>query len=455
MNLATGRTSGVVEPGAWLAADDPPPFEAVNLDGASPWVLVCDHASNRVPRRLAGLGLDPAELERHIAWDIGAAAVARRLSGSLEAALFLSGYSRLVIDCNRPLAAPDAIAPVSDGTVVPANQGITRAEAEARAAALFWPYHRAIAAHLDRRDSVGRPTALLAIHSFTPVMKGFVRPWHIAVTWHRDRRLPALLLRELRRDPALLVGDNEPYAVRPEGDYAIPVHGEARGLPCALIEMRQDLVGTEKGQAEWAARLAAILEAVRGERVASAVSDSVSTFRPDCVVRDVRLGPGPDGYAIARNLRATSDVPVLFVSAWDELDDRLAGFDAGADDYMGKPFAVTELIARVRGLLRRAGGPSTTVWQVSDVIVDEAGHTVTRNGQPIELTPTEFALLVAFCRRPGRVLSKRQLLAEIWDAEWFHENVVEVRISDLRRKLEAHGPRLIHTVRGVGYVLRG
>ncbi len=258
-------TPGALDRQPWLDPDEPAPFEAVNPDGASPFLLVCDHAGNRVPRRLAGLGLDPRELERHIAWDIGAAAVARRLSSALDAALFLTVYSRLVIDCNRPLAAADAIAPISDSTPVPANQGLTPSDIEARAEALFWPYHRAIAAHLDGRAGSGRPTALVSIHSFTPVMNGFVRPWHVAVTWHRDRRLPALLLRELRRDPALVVGDNEPYSVRPESDYAIPVHGETRGLPCALIELRQDLVGTEQGQAEWAGRLARILEAVRAK----------------------------------------------------------------------------------------------------------------------------------------------------------------------------------------------
>lgn len=265
MGMVSGQCGIAAAAGRWLDPDEPPPFECINLGGAAPWVLICDHASNRVPRRLAGLGLEPSALERHIAWDIGAAAVARRLSAALDAALFLTGYSRLVIDCNRPLDAPDSIPPASDGTPVPANRGVTRAEAEARAAALFRPYHRAIAVHLDDRAAAGRPTALVAIHSFTPVMNGLARPWHVAVTWHRDRRLPALLLRELRRDPALVVGDNEPYAVRPQGDYAIPVHGEARGLPCALIEMRQDLVGTQGGQAQWAARLAAALEGVRGE----------------------------------------------------------------------------------------------------------------------------------------------------------------------------------------------
>ena len=246
----------------WIAPDEPAPFEAVNPGGGSPFLLLCDHASNRVPRRLDGLGLAPGRLADHIAWDIGAARVARRASAALDAPLFLAAYSRLVIDCNRPPGAPDSIAPVSADIAVPGNRGVTAEEARERAAAFFWPYHRAIAALLDERRARGLPGAIVSVHSFTPTLLGRSRPWHIGVTYHRDRRLADAILAELRRDPGIAVGDNQPYAVTPEGDYAIPVHGEGRDLPCALIEIRQDMIADEPGARRWADRLAGALTAV-------------------------------------------------------------------------------------------------------------------------------------------------------------------------------------------------
>jgi len=193
---------------------------------------------------------------------------------------------------------------------------------------------------------------------------------------------------------------------------------------------------------------------VHGEREAVGANRAALAMHPDLVVIDVRLGDGPDGFGLARALRTSSDTPLLFLSAAGSLENRLTGFSVGGDDYLTKPFAMEELLSRVRALLRRAGRRSATVWEIDDLVVDEAGHRVSRAGTEIELTPTEFALLLAFCRRPGRVLSKGQLLDEVWGADWYSPNVVEVRISDLRRKLEALGPRLIQTVRGVGYVLR-
>jgi predicted N-formylglutamate amidohydrolase len=246
-----------VRPGSLLAADEPPPVEVVNRDGRSTIVLVCDHASNRVPRRLSRLGITAAELDMHIGWDPGAAAVARRMSQRLDAALVLSGYSRLVIDCNRPLGSPGSIPAVSAGITVPGNERLNAAEAAARADALFWPYHRAIAALLDARAAARRPTALLAIHSFTPDYPGHERPWHVAVSYNRDRRLAALLLPVLQGAAGLVVGDNLPYAVSDTDDYTIPVYGERRGLPHALIEIRQDGIADEPGVAAWADRLVA------------------------------------------------------------------------------------------------------------------------------------------------------------------------------------------------------
>lgn len=180
----------------------------------------------------------------------------------------------------------------------------------------------------------------------------------------------------------------------------------------------------------------------------------VAEHRPDLAVLDVRFPEGPDGFEIARELRSGSDAPIVFVTAAETLDDRLAGFEVGGDDYLVKPFAMPELLARVRVQLRRSGRTTTQVLRVADVVVDELGQTVTRAGEPIELTPTEFDLLAAFARRPGQVLSKERLLALVWDFDAYDPNLVEVYVSALRRKLEAHGPRLVHTVRGAGYVLR-
>ena len=179
----------------------------------------------------------------------------------------------------------------------------------------------------------------------------------------------------------------------------------------------------------------------------------VTTFRPDLAILDVRLPAGPSGLGLARLVRQECEAAVLMLTAADAVPDRLAGFEAGADDYVAKPFAMEELLARVRALLRRTGRLASAAWQVGDLVVDEAARSVVRGGQPIDLTHTEFALLLALGRHPGRVLPKTQLLTAVWGLDAYDPNVVEVHISALRRKLEAHGPRLIHTVRGVGYGL--
>jgi two-component system, OmpR family, response regulator len=177
-------------------------------------------------------------------------------------------------------------------------------------------------------------------------------------------------------------------------------------------------------------------------------------FRPDLAIVDIRLPRGPDGLAVARRIREAVDLPVLFLTAADGLEDRLAGFAAGADDYIVKPFSMSELLMRVRAILRRSGRVRSQVWQVGDLLVDEAARVVTRNGAVIDLTHTEFELLSTLGRHRGQVLSKAQLLSQVWGYDAYDPNVVEAHISALRRKLEEHGPRLIHTVRGAGYGLR-
>ena len=194
---------------------------------------------------------------------------------------------------------------------------------------------------------------------------------------------------------------------------------------------------------------------VRSTSQGSRAAGLIERFRPDVALLDIRLPGGPDGFEIAQLIRSSSDVPIIFVTAVEELDARLSGFEMGGDDYLVKPFAMPELVARVQALLRRAGRATSQTLTVGDLLVDEQARTVMRDGEPIGLTPTEFDLLVAFVRRPGHVLSKERLLALVWDFESYDNNLVEVYVSMLRRKLETHGSRMLHTVRGAGYVLRG
>ena len=240
-----------------LAMDEPPAFTVVHAGGTGSAVVVCDHASNRVPRSLAELGLNQAQLATHIAWDPGAAEVARRLAQHLDAPLVASGYSRLVIDCNRPLNSVESVAEASASMVVPGNQAVSSADRLIRATTLFHPYHRAITEVLDQRLAAGRPSALLSVHSFTPVLNGCSRPWQAGFAYGRDPRLALLFIDALAADREIIVGHNQPYSVDDSTDYTLPVHGERRGLAHVLIEIRQDQLRTAEECAGWAARLAA------------------------------------------------------------------------------------------------------------------------------------------------------------------------------------------------------
>lgn len=244
-----------------LAEDEPPPFEVERPDGRSPFFLTCDHASRRIPRRLGTLGLPETELRRHIAWDIGAASVARRLAATLDAFLITQSYSRLVIDCNRTPGVPTSIPTLSETTEIPGNRDLDEAERAARVREIFEPYHRRIVAELDARERAGRPTTYVAVHSFTPVFKGVARPWHIGVLYHRGPALGQALLELLRAEGDLCVGDNQPYAIGDATDFGIPMHGERRGIAHVELEIRQDLIAEASGQAAWAARLARLLPA--------------------------------------------------------------------------------------------------------------------------------------------------------------------------------------------------
>lgn len=244
-----------------MEADAPPVIE-FNADGSSPYLLTSDHYGRIIPRRLGDLGVAEAELTRHIAWDIGIAGVAERLSDHLGAHLVAQRYSRLVIDCNRPPGAASSIPLISEATLIPGNDGLTSKSKEARRREIFDPYHRRIGEIIDARLHRGQPTVLVSLHSFTPVYAGIARPWHIGALYNRDRTLPPLLLQHLRAEGDLVVGDNEPYAASDGTDYTIPVHGEMRGLINTGIEIRQDLIGDQAGQRQWAERLARILEEI-------------------------------------------------------------------------------------------------------------------------------------------------------------------------------------------------
>jgi predicted N-formylglutamate amidohydrolase len=256
--LRTTTLDSFARAASLLAGDDIPPVLEHNAAGRSPFLLTCDHYGRLIPRSLGDLGLPAGELTRHIAWDIGIAGVAEALSRQLDAHLIAQRYSRLVIDCNRPPQAASAIPLISDATTVPGNEGLTREIALARRQAIFDPYHRRIDEIIDRRLRDGLPTVLVSLHSFTPVYAGIARPWHIGTLYHRDTVLPRLVLKLLRGEAGLVVGDNEPYAVSDETDYTIPAHGEMRGLMNTGIEIRQDLISDQAGEKAWADRLARI-----------------------------------------------------------------------------------------------------------------------------------------------------------------------------------------------------
>lgn len=253
-------------PAALEGADAP--FERVNAGSDAPLLLVCDHASRTLPPAYGTLGLDAAELWRHIAWDIGAADLTRRLAALLDAPAVLSRYSRLLVDCNRAESDPTLVCRISDGTVVPGNRDIDGTETAQRIALYHAPYHRAVGGEIERLSAANAPRApaLVDIHSFTPVMKGVARPWHVGVLWNRDPRLAQPLLEALAEDKALAVGDNEPYSGRGNVGYTTRRHAESAGLPHVLIEVRQDLIDTHHGAEAWAQRLAKALKRVLAER---------------------------------------------------------------------------------------------------------------------------------------------------------------------------------------------
>ncbi len=234
-----------------LGPGDPPPVEIFNRDGAAPVLFICDHASAALPESLGLLGLRPDDLTRHIAIDIGAAALTRHLARHFGGQAVLAGYSRLVIDCNRVLDDHTSIREISEHTVISGNRNLSAAERERRAKALFEPYHAAVAGCIAGYAARGVTPAIVAIHSFTPVYCGLERPWHVGILSNRDRRLADPLIAALARDESLVVGDNQPYSALAFAGYTIEIHAIAAGLPNVMIEVRQDLVATDAAVARW------------------------------------------------------------------------------------------------------------------------------------------------------------------------------------------------------------
>ncbi len=250
-----GRAAPLIGPG------EPEPFRVLNPQGRARLLVVCDHASRRVPAALDNLGLDELALGRHIASDIGAGDVAERLSARLDAQAVLAGYSRLVVDCNRALSDPTSILAVSDGEFIPGNQGLDDEAKAERARQFFFPYHDAINRRLESFARRGIVPAFVAVHSFTPVFQQVRRPWQIGILWDTDPRIPVPLIEALRAQ-GIAVGDNEPYSGKAPADHTVDHHAEAGGLPHVSIEIRQDLVDHPEGVARWAGILGDALETI-------------------------------------------------------------------------------------------------------------------------------------------------------------------------------------------------
>ena len=244
-----------------LTPDDLPPFTVENEGARSPILLICDHAGREIPQKLGRLGVAEAEFDRHIAWDIGAGALSSHLSARLDAVAIRQTYSRLVIDCNRPPDSPELIVTRSDGTEVPGNLGLTPEQVEQRMAEIHRPYHDRIADVLAARVATGRRHVMILLHSFTPRMRGFDRPWRYGVLHLGDSALSTAMLTRLKAELGDEAGDNEPYAM--DGtDYTAPRHSRESGFDYLELEVRQDLIADEAGQTAVANWLAPIFQSV-------------------------------------------------------------------------------------------------------------------------------------------------------------------------------------------------
>lgn len=242
-------------------SDESSPFSTLNRGGDPGVLLVCDHASNYIPPQLNGLGLPAAAFARHIAYDIGAAAVTAALSQQLNAPAVLAGFSRLLIDPNRGADDPTLVMKLSDGAIIPGNRGVDAKIIADRIARYYQPYHQAIAERITAARTIGVAPAILSVHSFTPVFQNRPRPWQVGILWDKDGRIALPLLASLQADSNLCVGDNQPYSGELVGDCMYR-HGTQNGLPHVLIELRQDLIAENSGAESWAELLVSHLRPI-------------------------------------------------------------------------------------------------------------------------------------------------------------------------------------------------
>ena len=286
------------------------PYRSIAGDAATGLLILCDHAQNTLPAAYGCLGLRQEDLHRHIAHDMGAARVAERLAAQLAAPAILSQFSRLLIDPNRGLDDPTLIMQISDGLIVPGNIGLGEAEIAARIDQYYEPYHRAIERAIEAGLAAGMPPVIASIHSFTQAWKGVPRPWSVGVLWDKDPRLALPLLAALREIPGIEVGDNQPYSGQLKGD-TLYRHGTVRGLAHALIEIRQDLVLSEEGQAEWAERLATVLSKVMSEGEAMHAIELHGSHTDGARVEALRPRPCKGDIAMDEQMRTELEAAVF------------------------------------------------------------------------------------------------------------------------------------------------
>ena len=253
-----------------LAPGEPAPYN-ITPGRNHAWLVVCDHASNRIPAALGNMGISESDRYDHIAWDIGAAQVASRLADRLGAPLVICNYSRLVIDCNRYPASPEATPSVSDGRLIAANQDIPAMQRQRRMAEVFIPYHRAVSLLLEDAMHAGHRPVVLSIHSCTPQLGSVVRPWEIGIGWTRDSRVARPIVTALRAVPGLIVGDNQPYSLEIGHDFTVPEHALSRGLAHLQVEFRNDLVAAIAGAYRFADQFFAAI---------SSIADTASWNKP-------------------------------------------------------------------------------------------------------------------------------------------------------------------------------